>query len=138
LVDGSQLLGRGDLFLKGDRLQSLLPDAADFAKLLTGADLLTPADNSVADTIKPIFDDLSARQHPVSTSAKPKLSAPLSAILEYAQKQDEYVSARKIQSSIRLFRDTTAFEIRSYFQWLADNGFGIVRGDLDNLEFSAK
>ncbi len=138
LVDGSQLLGRGDLFLKGDRLQSLLPDESDFARLLTGADLLTPADNSVADTIKPIFDDLSARQHPVSTSAKPKLSAPLSAILEYAQKQDEYVSARKIQSSIRLFRDTTAFEIRAYFQWLADNGYGIVRGEADNLEFSAK
>jgi hypothetical protein len=28
-------------------------------------------------------------------------------------------------------------EIRKYFQWLADKGYGIVRGDSDNLEFSA-
>jgi hypothetical protein len=27
-------------------------------------------------------------------------------------------------------------EIRRYFQWLADEGFGVVRGDLESLEFS--
>jgi len=65
------------------------------------------------------------------------LSAPLQAILEYAKKQDEFVSARKVQSSVRTFRDTTAPEIRSYFQWLADQGYGIVKGEADSLEFSA-
>jgi hypothetical protein len=75
---------------------------------------------------------LSARQ-----SAQSKLSAPLQAILDYARKQDEFVSARKVQSSIRIFRDTTAPEIRQYFHWLANKGYGIVRGDADSLEFSA-
>ena len=74
----------------------------------------------------------------VSTSAQPKLSAPLQAILDYARKQDEFVSARKIQSSIRIFRDTSAPEIRQYFQWLADKGYGIAKGEADNLEFSAQ
>jgi hypothetical protein len=65
------------------------------------------------------------------------LSIPLEAILDYARKQNDFVSARKIQSSIRLFRDTPAPEIRQYFQWLADKGYGIVRGSDDALEFSA-
>jgi hypothetical protein len=141
LVDGSQLLGRGDLFFKGDRLQSLLPDEADFCKLLTSADVPTIADNSIADTIKPDLDELSARQHVVSTSAQmsasQQLSAQMSAIVEYAKKQDEFVSARQIQSNVRMFRDASVKDIRSYFQWLSENNYGVVRGDVDNLEFSA-
>ena len=48
-VDGSKLIGRGDLFFNGDRLQSLLPDESDFAKLqLTQID--SPIDKPI-DTI---------------------------------------------------------------------------------------
>ena len=93
--------------------------------------------NSIADTLQPSFEAIDTPSTLVSTSAQSKLSAPLEAILEYAQKQNDFVSARKIQSSIRLFRDTPAPEIRQYFQWLADKGYGIVRGSDDALEFSA-
>jgi uncharacterized protein YegL len=101
----------------------------------------TIADNSIADTIKPDLDELSARQHVVSTSAQmsasQQLSAQMSAIVEYAKKQDEFVSARQIQSNVRMFRDASVKDIRSYFQWLSENNYGVVRGDVDNLEFSA-
>jgi hypothetical protein len=93
--------------------------------------------NSIADTLQPSFEAIDTPSTLVSTSAQSKLSAPLEAILEYARKQNDFVSARKIQSSIRLFRDTPAPEIRQYFQWLADKGYGIVRGSDDALEFSA-
>ncbi|PZU92576.1 MAG: hypothetical protein DCE90_18005 [Pseudanabaena sp.] len=139
--DGSQLLGRGDLYFDGDRLQSLLPDESDFAKLLTqniSADDTENPDILLASAGQQPVSTVSARQQSVSPSApRQQLSAPLLTILDYAKEQDSFVSARKIQSSIRLFRDTPADEIRKYFQWLADKGYGIVRGDADKLEFSA-
>ena len=98
--------------------------------------LLTNVADTVADTVEVDFEYVDSLSAPVSTSARANLSAPLSAILEYAKKQDEFVSARKIQSGVRLFRDTSVTEIRSYFQWLADNRHGVVRGDSENLEFS--
>lgn len=69
-------------------------------------------------------------------SANQQLSAPLSAIIEYAKKKDEWISARQVQAGIAIFKGTKADEIRKYFQWLADKNFGVVRGDLENLEFS--
>jgi hypothetical protein len=105
-----------------------LPLPIDYQALLT---------NSIADTKQPDFATVDTPSTLVSTSAQSKLSAPLQAILDYARKQDEFVSARKIQSSIRIFRDTSAPEIRQYFQWLADKNYGVVRGADDNLEFSA-
>jgi len=106
-----------------------LPLPNDYQALLT---------NNIADTLQPSFEAIDTPSALVSPSAQAKLSAPLEAILDYAKKQDDFVSARKIQSSIRLFRDTPAPEIRQYFQWLADKGYGIVRGSDDALEFSAK
>ena len=93
--------------------------------------------NNIADTLQSSFATVNTPSILVSTSAQSELSAPLEAILDYARKQNDFVSARKIQSSIRLFRDTPAPEIRKYFQWLADKGYGIVRGSDDALEFSA-
>jgi len=103
-----------------------LPD--DYQALLT---------TNIADTLQPSFEAIDTPSALVSTSAMAKLSAPLEAILDYARKQNDFVSARKIQSSIRMFRDTPAPEIRQYFQWLADKGYGITRGADDALEFSA-
>jgi hypothetical protein len=112
----------------------ILPLPKDYLALLTnGADKIA---DKIADTVEVDFEYVDSLSAPVSTSARANLSAPLSAILEYAKKQDEFVSARKIQSGVRLFRDTPVLEIRSYFQWLADNSYGVVRGDLENLEFS--
>ena len=143
-VDGSQLIGRGDLFFNGDRLQSLLPDESDFAKLL----IADSADNADIPQNQP---QLSANQQSAQIadiqslsqsapadklSANQQLSAPLSAIIDYARKKDEWISARQVQAGIAIFKTAKADEIRSYFQWLADKGYGVVRGDVDNLEFS--
>lgn len=106
----------------------VLPLPTDYLELLT---------NPIADTLQPSFEAIETPSALVSTSAQPKLSAPLQAILDYARKQDEFITARKVQSGIRLFRDASAPEIRNYFQWLADRQHGIVRGEADNLEFSA-
>jgi hypothetical protein len=127
--DGSQLLGRGDLFFNGDRLQALLPDESDFAKL-TRVDKLTQIDELT--TVDALVLPSNSRSSPVN------LSKPLQSILEYAQRQNDFVSASQIKSGVRLFRDTPVTEIRNYFQWLFDNGHGIVRGEADNLEFSAQ
>ena len=65
------------------------------------------------------------------------LSAPLLMIIEFAKKQNDFVSARKIQSGIAIFKSAKAPEIREYFKYLATLGYGVTGGDGDNLEFSA-
>lgn len=104
-----------------------LPMPKDYLALLT---------DPIADTVNPSFEAINNPSALVSSSARQQLSAPLIAILDYAKKQNDFVSARKIQSSVRVFRDTLAPEIRSYFQWLADKNYGVVRGSDDSLEFS--
>lgn len=99
--------------------------------------LLAVIDSPVIDSRKhpdPVFDVLSM---PVNSSIKASLSMPLEKLLDFAKAKDCYISASMAKTSIRLFRDTPTSEIRQYFQWLADKGYGIVRGDGDNLEFSA-
>ncbi|MFN7717253.1 MAG: helicase HerA domain-containing protein [Pseudanabaenaceae cyanobacterium] len=96
----------------------------------------------------PIFDtmDRPNQQQSASTalssstsalSTQNQVSAPLRAIIDYAKRKNDYVSARQIQSGIAMFKTTKADEIRHYFQWLADHGYGSVRGGADTLEFSA-
>ena len=141
LVDGSQLIGRGDLFFNGDRLQSLLPDESDFAKLLihdfadipTNQPQLSANQQSVQIADSP---SLSQSAPADKLSANQQISAPLSAIIEYAKKKDDWISARQVQAGIAIFKTAKADEIRNYFQWLADKGYGVVRGDAENLEFS--
>jgi hypothetical protein len=141
-VDGSQLIGRGDLFFNGDRLQSLLPDESEFAKLLIADSADIPQNQpqlSANQQSAQITDiqSLSQSAPADSSSANQQLSAPLSAIIDYARKKDEWISARQVQAGIAIFKTAKADEIRSYFQWLADKGYGVVRGESDNLEFSA-
>ena len=66
------------------------------------------------------------------------LSAPLSAIVEYAKRKDSFISARQVQSGIAFFKQNKADKIREYFKYLETLGYGITRGNDDNLEFSAK
>jgi hypothetical protein len=104
-----------------------LPLCSDIEALLT---------DEIADASVSGFESLSTPSTLVSSSALPKLSAPLMAILDYASRQGDFVSARKIQSGVRMFRDATANEIRAYFQWLSDRGYGSVRGKAEGLEFA--
>ena len=62
----------------------------------------------------------------------------MSKILDYAKDKDGFINTSQVKSGIRLFRDSSVAEIREYFRWLADKGYGIVRGEADTLEFSAQ
>lgn len=106
---------------------------ADFAELteidkLTEIDELTRIDSPV-DGLKSLKSDV----NPSTVN----LSKPAQVILDYARKQDKFVTASQVKAGARLFRDSSVLEIRRYFQWLADENLGVVRGDVENLEFSA-
>ena len=124
-----------------DRLaMPVLPLPADYQLLI--------ADNEIAPDYEAIDrprNQQSAATAPALTTSAPSatnqqsatLSAPLLIIIEYAKKQNDYVSARKIQSGIAIFKSAKAPEIRGYFKYLETLGYGVTRGESDNLEFSA-
>lgn len=107
------------------------------------------ADNAIAPDYEPIDSNLN-QQSALTATAPPTsapstvnqqsatLSAPLLMIVEYAKKKNEYVSARQVQSGIAIFKSAKAPEIREYFKYLATLGYGVTKGEADNLEFSAK
>jgi len=51
--DGTQLLGRGDLYFDGDRLQALMPSESDFAKIPMGASFM---EQPIEVEVSPIED----------------------------------------------------------------------------------
>jgi hypothetical protein len=129
-----------------DDLPCQLPqiDKVSLPVLALPSDYLLIADDDDFEPIDRAINQQSARSAlAVSTSApsatnqqSATLSAPLLAIVDYARKQNEFVSARKVQSGIAIFKGAKAPEIREYFKYLATLGYGVTRGDGDNLEFS--
>jgi hypothetical protein len=107
---------------------------ADFAEL-TAVDKLTEIDE-LTRVDSPI--DAQKSLNPSVNSSTVNLTKPAQVILDFAKKQDKFITASQVKAGARLFRDSSVLEIRRYFQWLADEDLGIVRGDADNLEFSAK
>jgi hypothetical protein len=106
------------------------------------------ADNAIAPDIEPIdrpLNQQSASTAPALTTSAPStpnqqsasLSAPLQAIVDYAKRKNEFISARMVQSGIAIFKQSKADEIREYFKYLATLGYGATRGQDENLEFSA-
>ncbi|MCA6610751.1 MAG: hypothetical protein IM516_01305 [Pseudanabaena sp. M158S2SP1A06QC] len=115
-----------------------LLDSIDW-KAVNGADIpLNQPQLSANQQSAQVADILAVSQsaHADKLSANQQLSAPLSAIIEYAKKKDEWISARQVQAGIAIFKTAKADEIRNYFQWLADKNLGVVRGYAENLEFS--
>jgi hypothetical protein len=106
------------------------------------------ADTAIAPDLEPIDrpkNQQSALTAPAPLASAPSainqqsasLSAPLQAIVDYAKRKDEFISARQVQSGIAIFKQSKADEIREYFKYLATLGYGVTRGSDDNLEFSA-
>ena len=106
------------------------------------------ADNAIAPDIESVDrlrNQQSALSAPAPLTSAPStpnqqsasLSAPLTAIVEYAKKKDEFISARQVQSGIAIFKSAKAPEIREYFKYLATLGHGVTRGADESLEFSA-
>lgn len=130
-----------------DDLPCELPkiDRVSLPQLPMPKDYLTIPVDSVdvdsVDTDLDLFDTKKRLSTPVNSSTVDKLSTglstPLEAIVNYAKKQNTYITARQVKQNIRIFRDTDTKEIRQYFQWLADKKHGVVRGADENLEYSA-
>ena len=109
--DGRDLLGRGDLFFNGDRLQSLLCNPNDFAKLTKG---------------KPVYDpdELNPKNAIVSVSSESVITYPhLQKIVDYLDGR-EWVRDNLIKQSIADFkkRDEPLETIQGYLQLLEVQG----------------
>jgi hypothetical protein len=120
-----------------DDLPCALPeiDRVDLQRFPLPPDYQSLLTASHVDTLKPSFSSVDNVSTLVNTSTCQRLSTPLSTIIEYAKKQNGFVSARTVKQNIRMFRDTSTAEIRDYFQQLVDNNYGVVKGFQDNLEF---
>ena len=116
--DGRNLLGRGDLFFDNNRLQSLLCEPSDFAKLTKGKpvydpDELNPKDAIVTISSSGISDD------PISNQIAPVMQKMISFLDGRDWTRDNH-----IKQSIAEFKsaDTPIEEIQGYLQFLEVKG----------------
>jgi ABC-type dipeptide/oligopeptide/nickel transport system ATPase component len=121
--------------LSRDQQLPVLSMPSDYAQNDVNSPCQSPSTLVNPSIDSPCQSSLSIRQSGLSIGQS-NLSAPLSKILEFAQAKG-CVSAAAVKSGVRLFRDTSTTEIRRYFEWLENHGYGITTGDPDNLEFSA-
>ncbi len=117
--DGRDLLGRGDLFFNGDRLQSLLCESSDFAKLNKGEPVYQLEDlaSISADT-----SNSSIPSKKVATDSQ--ITAPvLKAIINFLDGRD-WQRDNYIKQSVRLLkeRDEPIETIQEYLQYLEAQG----------------
>jgi hypothetical protein len=134
--DGRDLLGRGDLFFNGDRLQSLLCESSDFAKLTKGAPLYQLEDLAQSqydlkmavaknDAIA-CFHDLTADDwKQINSSDDDLMRYPhLKKIVTFLEKKDWTIDNR-IKQGISIFKNeqTPIAEIHGYLQLLEVKGY---------------
>jgi DNA segregation ATPase FtsK/SpoIIIE-like protein len=117
--DGRDLLGRGDLFFNGDRLQSLLCEPSDFAKLTKGDSVY-----SLEDLSEP-SNTITVKSSEILDTPKSQITAPtLKAIINYLDGR-EWVRDNLISQSITEFKvaKTPISEVQGYLQYLEVQGY---------------
>jgi DNA segregation ATPase FtsK/SpoIIIE-like protein len=117
--DGRDLLGRGDLFFNGDRLQSLLCEPSDFAKLTKGDPVY-----SLDDLAEP-SNTITVKSSEIVDTPKSQITAPtLKAIINYLDGRD-WVRDNLISQSITEFKvaKTPIAEVQGYLQYLEVQGY---------------
>jgi hypothetical protein len=117
--DGRDLLGRGDLFFNGDRLQSLLCEPSDFAKLTKGDPVY-----SLDDLAEP-SNTITVKSSEIVDTPKSQITAPtLKAIINYLDGR-EWVRDNLISQSITEFKvaKTPIAEVQCYLQYLEVQGY---------------
>jgi S-DNA-T family DNA segregation ATPase FtsK/SpoIIIE len=117
--DGRDLLGRGDLFFNGDRLQSLLCEPSDFAKLTKGDPVY-----SLEDLSEP-SNTITVKSSEILDTPKSQITAPiLKAIINYLDGRD-WVRDNLISQSITEFKvaKTPIAEVQGYLQYLEVQGY---------------
>jgi hypothetical protein len=117
--DGRDLLGRGDLFFGGDRLQSLLCEPSDFAKLTKGNPVYA------LDDLREPTATITVRSSEIVDTPKSQITAPtLKAIINYLDGR-EWVRDNLISQSITEFKvaKTSIAEVQGYLQYLEVQGY---------------
>jgi DNA segregation ATPase FtsK/SpoIIIE-like protein len=118
--DGRDLLGRGDLFFNGDRLQSLLCEPSDFAKLSKGNPMFDLDDLSESKTAT-----VNVQSSAIVDSPQVQITAPiLKSIVTFLDGR-EWVRDNYIRESITEFKKakTPIAEVQGYLQYLEVQGY---------------
>jgi hypothetical protein len=118
--DGRDLLGRGDLFYGGDRLQSLLCEPNDFAKLSKGNPMF-----DLDDLSEPKTATVNVQSSAIMDSPQVKITAPiLKSIVTFLDGR-EWVRDNYIRESITEFKKakTPITEVQGYLQYLEVQGY---------------
>jgi len=123
--DGRDLLGRGDLFFGSDRLQSLLCESSDFAKLNKGEPMYQLEDLAL-QTVKlgiGSFHDLTTSELREINGASQITAPVLKAIINFLDGRD-WQRDNYIKQSVRLLkeRDEPIETIQGYLQYLEVQG----------------
>jgi hypothetical protein len=117
---GMDLLGRGDLFFNGDRLQSLLCEPSDFARLTKGNPVY-----SLEDLAEPKTATVSVKSSEIVDAPRSQITAPaLKSIINYLEGR-EWVRDNLISQSITEFKvaKTPISEVQGYLQYLEVEGY---------------
>lgn len=122
--DGRDLLGRGDLFFNGDRLQSLLCESSDFGKLTKGAPMYQLEDLDCKQDRQAIIKSLKKTDTQLS-----QISEPLQKIIDYLGDRD-WTRDNAIKQGIAIFKteQTPISELQGYLQFLELQGYLETRG----------
>jgi S-DNA-T family DNA segregation ATPase FtsK/SpoIIIE len=115
--NATSLLGKGDLYYEGDRLQALLPTEADFAML--------PKVRAIAPTTIDVE----------SESVDDSQEIFLIGILSGLSQQKGWLSASIVKQFSRQFKDTSPDQIREMFVYMADKSIGQTQKSGTSLEW---
>jgi hypothetical protein len=119
-IDGRHLLGRGDLYFGNDRLQSLLCEPSDFAKLSKGNPMF-----ELDDLSEPKTATVNVQSSAIVDSPQVEITAPiLKSIVTFLDGR-EWVRDNYIRESITEFKKakTPITEVQGYLQYLELQGY---------------
>ncbi len=118
-INATSLLGKGDLYYEGDRLQALLPTESDFAMLPRKALAIAPS--SAIDVYSETVND--------------DQEMVLIGILSGLSQQKGWLTASTVKQSSRQFKDVPPDQIRQMFVYMASKGIGQTQKSGTSLEW---
>ena len=118
-INATSLLGKGDLYYEGDRLQALLPTESDFAMLPKKALAIAPATIDIES--EAVSDDIE--------------SELIQVLSELSQKKG-WLTASTVKQFSRQFKNVSPDQIRQMFLYMAAKGIGKTQKADSALEWS--
>jgi S-DNA-T family DNA segregation ATPase FtsK/SpoIIIE len=118
-INATSLLGKGDLYYEGDRLQALLPTESDFAMLPKKALAIAPATIDIES--EAVSDDIESE---------------LIQVLSRLSQNKGWLTASTVKQFSRQFKNVSTDQIRQMFAYMAANGIGKTQKADSALEWS--